>query len=82
MTEESPIHDRWLAVDEIAEYLGVSRDTVYNWISERGMPGRKVGRFWKFKKDAVDAWVESGGSDTGADVSPNGARSSSEEAEA
>lgn len=64
MTEESAVPDRWLSVDEIAEYLGISRDTVYNWIAERGMPGRKVGRFWKFKKDAVDAWVESGGSDT------------------
>ena len=63
MSEESAMPDRWLSVDEIAEYLGVSRDTVYNWISERGMPGRKVGRFWKFKRSAVDAWVESGGSD-------------------
>lgn len=24
--------DRWLSVDEIAEYLGVSKDTVYTWI--------------------------------------------------
>ena len=53
--------DRWLSVDEIARYLGVSRDTIYNWISGGGMPSHRIGRFWKFKKDAVDRWVESGG---------------------
>jgi len=26
------IEDRWLSVDEIAKYLGVSSDTVYRWI--------------------------------------------------
>ena len=57
------MEDRWLSADEIANYLGVSRDTIYNWLSQRGMPGRRVGRFWKFKKSAVDAWVESGGAD-------------------
>lgn len=50
-------------MDEIVEYLGVSRDTVYNWIATRSMPAHRVGRLWKFKKDAVDAWVQSGGAD-------------------
>lgn len=80
MTADSPVFDRWLSVDEVAEYLGVSRDTVYNWVSERGMPGRKVGRFWKFKKDAVDAWVESGGSDSAGGSSASRMRIDEEEA--
>ena len=54
------MEDRWLSVDEIAEYLGVKRDTVYKWIAEREMPAHRVGRFWKFKKEKVDAWVEDG----------------------
>lgn len=29
MTE---LEDRWLSVDEICKYLGVSNDTVYRWI--------------------------------------------------
>jgi excisionase family DNA binding protein len=49
--------DRWLSVEEIAEYLGVSKDTIYAWVTGKGMPGHKVGRFWKFKKDETDAWV-------------------------
>jgi excisionase family DNA binding protein len=54
------MEDRWLSVDEIAEYLGVKRDTVYKWVAERDMPAHRVGRFWKFKKEKVDTWVENG----------------------
>jgi len=54
------MEDRWLSVDEIASYLGVSRDTIYRWIEERDLPGKKIGRFWKFKRDEVDAWVDDG----------------------
>ncbi|MBW2650798.1 MAG: helix-turn-helix domain-containing protein [Deltaproteobacteria bacterium] len=52
--------DRWLSVDDIAAYLGIKRDTVYRWISERNMPGHKIGRLWKFRKEEVDEWMRSG----------------------
>lgn len=52
--------DRWVSVEEIAEHLGVSKDTVYGWISKREMPAHKVGRLWKFKTDEVDDWVRNG----------------------
>lgn len=52
--------DRWLSVEEIADYLGVSRDTVYGWIAKREMPAHKVGRLWKFKSEEVDGWVRTG----------------------
>ena len=54
------MNDRWLSVDEIGEYLGVKRDTVYKWINDKGMPAHKIGRLWKFKASQVDAWVEAG----------------------
>ena len=60
------VEDRWLSVDEIALYLGVKRDTVYKWIDRKRMPGHKVGRLWKFRKEEVDQWVRLGtGSETG-----------------
>ena len=54
------VEDRWLSVDEIAQYLGVKRDTVYKWIGRKQMPAHKVGRLWKFCRDEVDEWVLSG----------------------
>jgi excisionase family DNA binding protein len=55
------MQDRWLSVDDICDYLGVKRDTIYKWINEKSMPAHRVGRLWKFKKEQVDAWVEAGG---------------------
>ena len=51
----------WLSADDIAEHLGVTKDTIYAWISDKGMPAHKVGRLWKFQKPEVDEWVKSGG---------------------
>jgi excisionase family DNA binding protein len=51
---------RWVSVEDIAEHLGVSKDTVYGWIAKKDMPAHKVGRLWKFKTDEVDGWVRNG----------------------
>jgi excisionase family DNA binding protein len=68
--------DRWMSVEEMASYLGVSKDTIYGWITKREMPAHKVGRLWKFKADEVDSWVRAGsaaeeGHEQIADGSPN-----------
>ena len=62
-----PDTQRWISVDQVAEHLGVSRDTIYRWIDKRGLPAHKVGRFWKLQLREVDEWVRSGGA---ADLPP------------
>lgn len=53
--------DRWLSVEEIAEYLGVSKDSIFLYIiSTRNIPAHRIGRLWKFKSEDVDEWVRSG----------------------
>ena len=52
--------DRWLSVAEIAEHLGVTKDSIYDWLTSKGLPGHKVGRLWRFKVDEVDEWVRLG----------------------
>jgi len=54
------MEERWLSMKEISEYLGVTRETIYKWIENREMPGHRMGKFWKFKRDEVDVWVKSG----------------------
>jgi excisionase family DNA binding protein len=49
--------DRWLSVEDISAYLGIKRDTVYTWLKEKGLPARKLGRLWKFRREEVDDWV-------------------------
>lgn len=52
--------NRWLSVEEVSEYLGVSKDTIYTWRSKKGLPAHRISRLWKFKTDEVDEWVRSG----------------------
>jgi excisionase family DNA binding protein len=51
----------WVSVDELAQHLGVAKDSVYRWIERKGLPARKVGKLWKFKLSEVDEWVRAGG---------------------
>lgn len=56
-TERTAPVERWSSVEEICGHLGVSRDTIYRWIADRGMPAHRIGRLWKFKLSEVDGWA-------------------------
>lgn len=51
----------WLSADDIAVRLGVTKETVYVWIADKGMPAHKIGRLWKLQVSQVDDWVRGGG---------------------
>lgn len=56
--------EAWLSVEDIAVHLGISKDTVYTWVANKGMPAHKVGRLWKFQASEIDDWVRAGGAAT------------------
>jgi len=67
---EKPDIEKWSSMDEVLEYLDVSREAVLRWIAKREMPAHKVGRLWKFKLSEVDAWIRSGRADDRYDATP------------
>jgi len=52
--------EKWSSLKEITEYLGASRESVFKWIENKGMPAHKLGKLWKFKISEVDEWIISG----------------------
>lgn len=52
--------EKWSSLEEIAGHLGVSKDTIRNWIKKDVIPHRRIGKQYKFKISEVDAWVNSG----------------------
>lgn len=57
--------DRWIGIEEAAQYLGVNKDTIRNWIKKGNeIPAHKIGKLWKLKKSELDSWIKSGKSAT------------------
>jgi len=46
-------------IRQASQYLGVSPDTLYKYVSEAIIPAFKLGNRWKFKKSILDSWMES-----------------------
>lgn len=52
--------ERLQSVEEIAAYLGVSKETVRAWVKKGSIPFLKVGRQYKFRLSEIDVWLDSG----------------------
>lgn len=55
---ENNINEPWVSTKEIAEHLGVTKDTIHKLIKAETIPCCRVGKLWKFKKSEVDQWVK------------------------
>lgn len=62
-----------LNVEEVADLLRVSKQTVYNLIKAGKLPATKIGREWRFSRDAVLACL--GNNPEQASVGTNNCRS-------
>ncbi len=47
-----------MTIDELACYLQLSKSTLYKLAQERKVPGQKVGKHWRFRKEAIDRWLD------------------------
>ena len=58
---EEKTNDKWISIEEAAEYLGIKPVTLRCWIRNgKDVPAQKIGKKWKFKRSELDAWVKSG----------------------
>jgi excisionase family DNA binding protein len=57
MTDES-----FMTTEEVLEYLQVNLRTVYRLIKAGRIPAVRVGRQWRFRKQDLDAWLDTQGS--------------------
>ena len=50
---------RLMDVDELADYLRLKRQTIYNWLNQNKISGIKIGGVWRFNKRDIDKWLKS-----------------------
>ena len=46
-------------IDELADYLRLKKQTIYNWLSQGKIAGIKVGGVWRFDRREIDVWLKS-----------------------
>lgn len=60
MTMMDNVEEKWINIDEAAEYFGVKPATIRDWIRRgKNIPAQKIGKAWKFKYSELDAWAKS-----------------------
>lgn len=51
-----------LNIEQAIEFLGVSEKTLIKLLREEHIPARKIGREWRFSKEALINWISTGDS--------------------
>ena len=52
--------EKWVNLEDIADHLSVSQDTVRTWIKEGKLPYYRAGKRYKFKISEIDDYVRGG----------------------
>ncbi len=53
------VNSNLMTIEDLAEYLKVTRRTIYDWLKHNKVPALKLVGQWRFKKDKIDDWLES-----------------------
>ena len=48
-----------LDIDELAYYLKLKKQTIYNWLNQKKISGIKVGGVWRFDRREIELWLKS-----------------------
>ncbi len=57
--------DRFLNVEELAQFLNVKRSTVYDWVHKSSIPHYKLGKLVRFRESEIVAWLKTKKQKTG-----------------
>ena len=47
-----------MTIDDLSAYLKIAKSTLYKLAQEGKLPCQKVGRHWRFRKEAIDRWLD------------------------
>jgi excisionase family DNA binding protein len=51
-------HPNVFTIDDLSGYLKIAKSTLYKLAQEGRLPGQKVGKHWRFHKEAIDNWLK------------------------
>jgi len=48
----------FLTIQEVSEYLGIKKSTLYSKVEKGEIPHYKIGHLVRFRQEEIDAWME------------------------
>jgi len=57
------VNKRLIDINELSQYIGLSKNTIYSWVSQRKIPFVKCGRLTRFDLKRIDSWIEENSSE-------------------
>jgi len=46
-----------MTIDDLAVYLQLSKSSLYKLVQGGRIPGKKIGRHWRFQQKLINAWL-------------------------
>ena len=50
--------DTLMDIKQVASYLQINEATAYSWAQKGRLPGIKIGRIWRFRREDIEAWLD------------------------
>jgi len=49
---------RYLGIEELSQYLGLTKGTLYVWVCQKRIPYLKIGKLLKFDTIELEQWLK------------------------
>jgi excisionase family DNA binding protein len=46
-----------MTITDLAQYLQLSKSSLYKLVQSGKVPGQKIGKHWRFHKGVIDRWL-------------------------
>jgi len=50
--------DEFWTAEEVSNYLRIPQSTIYKLAQDKVLPGFKVGKHWRFRREAILKWID------------------------
>jgi excisionase family DNA binding protein len=50
--------DEFWTAEEVSNYLRIPQSTIYKLAQDKVIPGFKVGKRWRFRRDTIINWIK------------------------
>ena len=50
--------DEFWTAEEVSAYLRIPQSTIYKLAQDKVLPGFKVGKHWRFRRETILKWID------------------------